>query len=195
MSFKGLPKDQTAPCGKVGNITQTFWVIRCSDKESLSVICLSVWLVRSFSVYLFWSLTYLSTLQIIEKMKHVLWDVLFLRTFAEHWVRSLLLLSVGSFADGNGYKVQASVTQISVSICFIHFPEMECSSFHRAFLVSRYQGKTGWDVVLRSSVQLWGNRGWRKICYEGIMMVAATKLPPVEVHMTGRPWIKLREDA
>lgn len=48
--------------------------------ERVSVICLHLWLVHSFSVYLFWSLKYLSTLQIIEKMKHVLWDVLFLRT-------------------------------------------------------------------------------------------------------------------
>lgn len=75
MAFKGLSQDQTAACDKVGNITQTFWVICCSEKESLSVICLCLWLFHSFSVYLFWSLKYLSTLQIMEKMKRVLWDI------------------------------------------------------------------------------------------------------------------------
>lgn len=72
-------------------------------EESLSLICVCLWIFNCLSVYLFWSLKYLSILQIIEKMKCVLWDVFFLGTFSEHWVRPWLLLSVGPFADGNRY--------------------------------------------------------------------------------------------
>lgn len=45
-------------------------------------------------------------------------------------------------------------------------------------------------VLLRNSVQSWGNQTWCKICNLGIMMVAGTKFPPNVMHMTGRPWIK-----
>lgn len=125
MAFKGLSWGQATAHGKVGNVTWTEWF--AAVRKSFSHPSVYV----SHSAYLFWPLQYLCTLKIIEKMKHVLYDVFSLGTFAEDWMGSWLLLSAGTFTDGNGYWVNALVIQISIAIYLINFTKMGHTSSHR----------------------------------------------------------------
>lgn len=132
MAFKGLSQEQTAACGKVGNITQNFWVICCSEKESLSLICLYLWLFNSFSVYLFWSLKYRSILQIIEKIRHVLWGGFFLGSLC--WILSEILAVTVSrvlhwwqWILGQGF----SDSDFNIYMCFINLTETGPTGSHR----------------------------------------------------------------